>query len=370
MEVVVIDFETTGLSCQQHRIIEVGAVIVDGDGHITQTFQELCNPGMKVSKFITSFTGISNEMLVGKPSPEEVMHKLHDFIGPRPLVAHNASFDSQFLRAEMKRIDKLVENPFLCSLLLARRLLPDQKSFKLSALKDYIKFKADASHCDHRALDDVLVTVELWNHLLGVIRKRVPPAEMAVGTLQRITRMAKKKVAEVYLAAPTDCTLDPSADKENVPPSNTVSRKNAKRTAADQKRRGRTRPTPKRSIREPNHIGAPAVPDPDDDDDDAQNFVAPLATSSGKQSAPRPKAAVARTRAKRVVRRDARVCNVDDFAGGGAIPSGVAANGGEALVPVQRSSTLPLSEALERSSTLPLPDMPGAQLTLERFFTF
>lgn len=202
MEVVVLDFETTGLSCERHRVIEVGAARIDSSGKISATFQQLCNPGMKVSKFITSFTGISNEMLVGKPSPEEVMSELFDFIGKTPIVAHNASFDSQFLVAEMNRIGKKVHNLFLCTLLLSRRMLKDAKSFKLSNLKKFINFQADGDHCDHRALDDVLVTVKLWNVLNEVIRLNIPHKPVNIGTIQAISKLTKKRASEVFKITP------------------------------------------------------------------------------------------------------------------------------------------------------------------------
>lgn len=150
------------------RVIEVGAVLLE-NGQIVDTFQELCNPGVKLSSFITQFTGITNEMLVGKPSTEEVMQRLHLFIGNKPIVAHNAAFDSKFLISEMKRIKKDVTNTFLCTLLLSRRLIQGLASYKLSFLKTHLCYKADASHRDHRALDDVLVTVHLWNQLHNIL---------------------------------------------------------------------------------------------------------------------------------------------------------------------------------------------------------
>ena len=121
-EVIILDFETTGLASHQDRIIEFGAAVVQGD-EIKSTFASLCNPGIYISPFITSLTGITNEMVRDMPAPERLMPDLYDYIGNRPILAHNASFDSRFLKAEMARIGKAVENPTLCTMLLARRLI-------------------------------------------------------------------------------------------------------------------------------------------------------------------------------------------------------------------------------------------------------
>jgi DNA polymerase-3 subunit epsilon len=120
-EVVVLDFETTGLTPLYHRTIEVGAVLVCRN-RIEKTFSELMDPGSYIPAFITSLTGISDDMVEGKPAPEEVMPRLREFIGERPIVAHNASFDRRFLTAEMERAGLKLRNPVLCTLLLSRRL--------------------------------------------------------------------------------------------------------------------------------------------------------------------------------------------------------------------------------------------------------
>lgn len=110
MELVILDFETTGLSAEKHRVIEIGAVIINWKGEIVDTFQTLCNPPLtgKLNGFITKLTGITTGMLAGKPSTAAAMEELFTFIGTRPIVAHNASFDSKFLTAEMKRINKTI----------------------------------------------------------------------------------------------------------------------------------------------------------------------------------------------------------------------------------------------------------------------
>ena len=197
MEVVILDFETTGLSCERHRVIEIGAVILSEKGEILHTFQTLCNPALvkPLPKVITRLTGITDSMLVGQQSTAMAMESLYVFIGNRPIIAHNATFDSKFLVAEMRRIDKVIFNQFLCTLLLSRRLLQNAGCYKLSFLKKFINFQSAIDHKDHRALDDVLVTVALWNILISRLpRLKGTTDEYAINLLATISRLSKKEV--------------------------------------------------------------------------------------------------------------------------------------------------------------------------------
>ena len=87
--VVVLDFETTGLSPNMgDRAIEIGAVKLI-NGQVVDTFQQLMNPGFRVSSFIERYTGISNNMLRNVPSCAEVMSEFASFVGDSNMVAHN-----------------------------------------------------------------------------------------------------------------------------------------------------------------------------------------------------------------------------------------------------------------------------------------
>ena len=131
--IAIIDFETTGLSAGTDRIIEVAAVVIGGGG-ITATFSELMDPGVYIPSFITGLTGISNAMVRGKPRPESVMPRLRAFLGEHACVAHNASFDQRFFSAEMGLAGQRHERPFLCTLLLARRLFQRSPNHQLGTL--------------------------------------------------------------------------------------------------------------------------------------------------------------------------------------------------------------------------------------------
>ncbi len=181
---VVIDFETTGLSTNGgDRVIEVGAVTIE-DGHITDSYQSLVNPGIPVSAFIQSYTGISNAMLSSAPTADEVFPQLHRFIGNSVMVAHNAGFDRKFLDAELAQVGYRRAQPFLCSMRVARRLYPKAPNHKLATLVKYAKIPVTGDF--HRALADAQMTALLWLEMMRLLDGSygIPSAEL--GLLQKL----------------------------------------------------------------------------------------------------------------------------------------------------------------------------------------
>ncbi|MCC4118744.1 3'-5' exonuclease [Aromatoleum toluclasticum] len=190
MEVVaVIDFETTGLSpAQGDRATEVAAVILE-DGKIVDRYQSLMNAGVRIPAFIESLTGISNQMVRGAPPAAQVMREVSDFVGNRPLVAHNASFDSKFWDAELARIERSRQQEFVCSLLLSRRIFPLAPSHKLGALVEYANLPVAGRY--HRALADAEMAASLLLSLEGELRERHQVSDVSVELLRRIQRVPK-----------------------------------------------------------------------------------------------------------------------------------------------------------------------------------
>jgi DNA polymerase III subunit epsilon len=190
--VVVLDFETTGLSpdCGD-RTIEVGAVLVQ-ENKITDRFQSLMNPGMRVSSFIEQYTGITNLMLKTAPPAEEVMRRFADFMGRHHLVAHNASFDKRFLDAELKRISLVRKQEFACSMLISRRLNADAPGHSLETLVRYKQLTTNGVF--HRALADAEMTAYLWMGMVEELKRnhqlKVVPFEL----MQRLMKMTKGAV--------------------------------------------------------------------------------------------------------------------------------------------------------------------------------
>jgi DNA polymerase-3 subunit epsilon len=194
-ELVILDFETTGLSPSYARIIEVGAIIIK-ENIVVDKISQLLYPGSSIPQFITSITGITNQMVKGKPTPEKFMPTLKKFIGNKPILAHNASFDQKFLISEMENIGISIENPFLCTLKLARRLLPNAPNHKLGTLASYLALKIPKNHQAHRALDDVMVTNQIWNHLKNTVTNHIK-TEPDLDLFLMLSSVAKNKIAQL-----------------------------------------------------------------------------------------------------------------------------------------------------------------------------
>ena len=162
---VVIDLETTGMTPGIDAITEIGAVRVTG-GVIEKEFATLVNPEQPISPFIEDLTGITNQQVRDAPTIDVVFPSLLEFISGSTLVAHNASFDLSFLRATAQQLDYCwPDNPSLCTVKLARRILDRQEapSVKLSALAQLFHTHTRPTH---RALDDARTTVEVLHGLI------------------------------------------------------------------------------------------------------------------------------------------------------------------------------------------------------------
>jgi DNA polymerase-3 subunit epsilon len=123
------------------------------------------------------------------------------FVGGRPMVAHNASFDRRFWMAELERVDRPADEPFACTMLLSRRLYPQAPNYRLGSLAAYhdLSFSGRA----HRAMADAEVAAAL-----GQIRRDlkqqfgVPqPRHELLMKLQACARKAVPKAIEQHLAA-------------------------------------------------------------------------------------------------------------------------------------------------------------------------
>jgi DNA polymerase-3 subunit epsilon len=172
--VIVLDFETTGLSPQSARVTEVAALKIEA-GQVTDRFVTLINCGITVPSEITSFTGITTAMVRAAPPVSEVMPALHRFMGRHAVVAHNAHFDQGFYEQELRRLRGQSDSgDFLCTVRVARRVVPGLATYKLSALSAHcgVRFSSAA----HRAEADALVTGEVLTSLSDRILAAGVPA--------------------------------------------------------------------------------------------------------------------------------------------------------------------------------------------------
>ena len=164
----VVDLETTGASAIYDRIVEVAVVRLEG-GEIVDRYEQLIDPRVAIPPFITRLTGIDGRMLKGKPVFGTVADDVRRALGDGPLVAHNASFDEAFLRHAYARLGEKLTNPRLCTLRLARRLLPRLPTYRLDALTTYFGIK---NRKRHRALGDAEATAQVLSRLLDLAGER------------------------------------------------------------------------------------------------------------------------------------------------------------------------------------------------------
>ena len=157
------DLETTGLSAQNDRITEIGAVRLH-NGEITDRFDIFVDPERPIPEKITQLTSITNEMVQGAPKEAEALQQFFDFCGENAvLVAHNASFDASFVRAALQRQGKPFENTYIDTVTMARSLLPDLKKATLDSVANYLKLKP---FHHHRAEDDAAVLGDIFLNFL------------------------------------------------------------------------------------------------------------------------------------------------------------------------------------------------------------
>jgi DNA polymerase III subunit epsilon len=165
---VVVDLETTGGRAGPGAITEIGAYRMDGM-RIAGSFQTLVRPQMRIPRFVTALTSITNEMVADAPPIEAVLPGFRDFLGDAVMVAHNAQFDFAFLDFEFRRVFGIgLTNPVLCTIRLARRFLPSVKRRRLDAMAEHFGLSTEGRH---RGLGDARMAAELLSILLELARQ-------------------------------------------------------------------------------------------------------------------------------------------------------------------------------------------------------
>jgi len=166
---VVFDIETTGLSSETCRIIEFGAVKISG-GKIVDRFSSFVNPRQALPEKIIELTHITDDMLTDAPLIEEVLPKFLQFAGDAVLVAHNAPFDTGFLRTWAKRCGQNADDlPTFCTLALARALFPELTNHRLNTVAKHLNVSLTGHH---RAVNDAEATAHIFLKCLDLLRER------------------------------------------------------------------------------------------------------------------------------------------------------------------------------------------------------
>ncbi|MFX0549072.1 PolC-type DNA polymerase III [Hathewaya histolytica] len=156
-EFVVFDIETTGFSSENDKIIEIGAVKIK-DGVIIDSFNEFVNPNKSIPYNITELTGITNDMVIDKDDISIVLPKFMNFVGDSVVVAHNATFDTSFIRKNCRDLNMNFNNPIMDTIPLSKFLYPELKRYKLNVVAKHLNISLE-NH--HRAVDDARATGEI-----------------------------------------------------------------------------------------------------------------------------------------------------------------------------------------------------------------
>jgi DNA polymerase-3 subunit epsilon len=165
LDYAIVDVETTGGSwAYGHRVTEIAAVRVRGDGAIVDEYRSLVNPERPIPSCISALTNISWEMVRDAPRFADVASEVARVLGGAVFVAHNASFDWRFVGAELRRAGVPLSGRTLCTVRMARRLVPELRSRSLDSLIYFFNIPIEARH---RAYGDARATAELFRLLLG-----------------------------------------------------------------------------------------------------------------------------------------------------------------------------------------------------------
>jgi DNA polymerase-3 subunit epsilon len=163
--VACVDLETTGGTAAQHRVTEVGIVLLE-DGVVVEEWSSLVNPCQRIPPAIESFTGITNEMVAGAPTFADVRAEVRRRLDGRLFVAHNARFDYGFVRSEFRRVGEKFAAPVLCTVRLSRALFAEHSRHNLDTLIDRWGLACGQRH---RALGDAAVLPDLLAAFEGAV---------------------------------------------------------------------------------------------------------------------------------------------------------------------------------------------------------
>ncbi len=158
----IIDIETTGNRHNFGKITEI-AIYQHNGQTITGSYSTLINPEMDIPYFITRLTGIDNNMVKNAPRFYEVAKKIIEMTEGHTFIAHNVSFDYKFIKEEFKRLGYDFNKKTMCTIKMARKLLPGHRSYSLGKICSDLGIEINGRH---RAAGDALATVKLFEILL------------------------------------------------------------------------------------------------------------------------------------------------------------------------------------------------------------
>ena len=181
---VIIDLETTGGSALFDRVLEVAVIRVQ-NGLVQERFANLVEPGVPIPPMVTRITGINTALVRGQPMLDALLPRIRRILDGAVVVAHNASFDCNFLAHAFRRAELPWQGERLCTLRLSRRLIPGLHSYRLDSLCAFLGFTFVQRH---RAGPDAEATLHVLQHLLQTA------VQQGVDTLAGLVRLQHQPV--------------------------------------------------------------------------------------------------------------------------------------------------------------------------------
>ncbi|MCI0433391.1 MAG: 3'-5' exonuclease [Gemmatimonadetes bacterium] len=202
LEFAIVDVETTGgFAAGGHRITEVAAVRLRGDGAFVDEYATLVNPQRPIPPFITRLTRITHSMTERAPRFRDVAENVHRILDGAVFVAHNASFDWRFLSTELEwATGRGLRGRVLCTVRLARRIVPELSHRSLDALAWYFGVENVARH---RAFGDARATAEVFRMLLDRLD------EMEIHGWEALERLLSRRAKRRKRRASPEPVKDP-----------------------------------------------------------------------------------------------------------------------------------------------------------------
>lgn len=183
MNFAIVDIETTGGHASANGITEISVYVHDGQ-RVVKHFETLINPQQNIPRFITSLTGINNDMVAAAPTFNEIADVLFEILNENIFIAHNVNFDYSFVKYQLKQSGYEFTAKKLCTVRLGRKIFPGLTSYSLGNLCRALKINIENRH---RAGGDAKATVKLFEYML------------ANGAQTHIDQMLKRSSAEQWL---------------------------------------------------------------------------------------------------------------------------------------------------------------------------
>ncbi len=197
----IIDVETTGGSAAYERITEIAIVLHDGEKIIDQ-FNTLLNPERSIPWNITQLTGITDQMVATAPKFFEVAKRIVEITEGAIFVAHNVTFDYKFVQEEFARLGFPYVRRQLCTVRMSRKAFPGLPSYSLSNLKKHFSIVTERSH---RALDDTMATVDVFERILATQNGENIREFIHHGVKE--SKLPKSITLDILHALPEDCGI-------------------------------------------------------------------------------------------------------------------------------------------------------------------